>query len=139
MQRELWLNANLFVKVENKEPQQDAFNYAILVEMLLYLSRHTRPDLAFSVSQVVGFRFILKHSHEIAIKQIGRYLLGTKDKKYSSSSLQTLASMLIPMLILLDSMNMKTTMTLCVFAVALATSSMSLIAQSTGHPSNKLR
>ena len=40
------------VKDENGEPQQDTFNYASGVGMLLYLSGNTRPDLAFSVSQV---------------------------------------------------------------------------------------
>jgi hypothetical protein len=69
-----------FVKDENGEPQQDTFNYASIVGMLLYLLGHTRPDLAFSVSQVAQFMFNPKHSHEIAIKRIGRYLLGTKDK-----------------------------------------------------------
>ncbi len=42
----------LLVKDENGEPQQDTFNYASVVGMLLYLSGHTRPDLAFSVSQM---------------------------------------------------------------------------------------
>jgi hypothetical protein len=68
------------VKDENGEPQQDTFNYASVVGMLLYLSGHTRPDLAYSVSQVARFMFNPKHSHEIAIKRIGRYLIGTKDK-----------------------------------------------------------
>jgi hypothetical protein len=40
------------VKDENGKPQQDTFNYASVVGMLLYLSGHTRPDLAYSVSQV---------------------------------------------------------------------------------------
>ncbi len=34
------------VKDENGEPQQDTFNQASVVGMLLYLSGHTRPDLA---------------------------------------------------------------------------------------------
>ncbi len=68
------------VKDENREPQQDTFNYASVVGMLLYLSGHTRPGLAFSVSQVAQFMFNPKHSHVIAIKRIGCYLLGTKDK-----------------------------------------------------------
>ena len=53
---------------------------ASVVGMLLYLSGHTRPDLAYSVSQVACFMFNPKRSHEIAIKRIGRYLIGTKDK-----------------------------------------------------------
>ncbi len=68
------------MKDENGKPQQDTFNYTSVVGMLLYLSGHTRPDLAYSVSQVARFMFNPKHSHEIAIKQIGRYLIGTKDK-----------------------------------------------------------
>jgi hypothetical protein len=67
------------VKDENGEPQQDTF-YASVVGMLLYLSRHTRPDLVYSVSQVARFMFNAKRSHGIAIKQNGCYLIGTKDK-----------------------------------------------------------
>ncbi len=48
--------------------------------MLLYLSGHTRPDLAYSISQVARFMFNPKHSHKIAPKRIGHYLIGTKDK-----------------------------------------------------------
>jgi hypothetical protein len=40
------------VRDENGEPQQDTFNYASAVGMLLHLSGHTRPDLAYIVSQV---------------------------------------------------------------------------------------
>jgi hypothetical protein len=69
------------VKDENGKPQQDTFNYASVVGMLLYLSGHTRPDLAYSVSQVGRFMFNAKRSHEISIKQIGYYLIGTKDKR----------------------------------------------------------
>jgi hypothetical protein len=68
------------VKDENGKPQQDSFNYASVVGMLLYLSGHTRPDLAYSSSQVARFMFNPKHSHEIAIKLIGCYLIGTNDK-----------------------------------------------------------
>ena len=68
------------MKDENGEPQQDTFNYASVVGMLLYLLGHTRPDLAYSVSQVAQFMFNPKHSHEITIKWIGRCLIGTKDK-----------------------------------------------------------
>jgi hypothetical protein len=68
------------VKDENGKPQQDTFNFASVVGILLYLSGHTRPDLAYSVSQVACFMFNPKHSHEIAIKQIDHYLIGPKDK-----------------------------------------------------------
>jgi hypothetical protein len=68
------------VKDENGEPQQDTFNYANVVGMLLYLLGHTRPVLAYSVSQVAQLMFNPKHSHKIVIKRMGRYLIGTKDK-----------------------------------------------------------
>ncbi len=68
------------VKDKNGEPPQETFNYASVIGMLLYLSGHTRPDLAYSFSQVARFMSNPKHSHEIAIKWIGRYLTGTKDK-----------------------------------------------------------
>jgi hypothetical protein len=68
------------VKDENGKTQQDIFIYASVVGMLLHLSGHTRPDLAYSVSQVARFTSNAKRLHEIAIKQIGRYLIGTKDK-----------------------------------------------------------
>jgi hypothetical protein len=48
--------------------------------MLLYLSGHTRPDLAYSVSQVAHFMFNPKYLHKIALKRIDRYHIGTKDK-----------------------------------------------------------
>jgi hypothetical protein len=68
------------VNDENGEPQQDTFNYASIVGMLLYLLGHTRPDLAYSVSQVAGFMFNPKHLHEIALKRIGCYLIDSKEK-----------------------------------------------------------
>ena len=48
--------------------------------MLLYLSGHYRPDIPYSVSQVAKFIFCPRRSHEAALKLIGRYLLGTKNK-----------------------------------------------------------
>jgi hypothetical protein len=68
------------VKDKKGEPQQDTFNYASVMGMLLYFSGHTRPDLAYSVSQVARFMFNPKHLHEVALKRIGPYLIGTQDK-----------------------------------------------------------
>jgi hypothetical protein len=53
------------VKDENGEPQQDTFNHASVVGMRLCFSGHTRPDLAYSVSQVARFIFNPKHLHKI--------------------------------------------------------------------------
>jgi hypothetical protein len=48
--------------------------------MLLYVSSSTRPDIQFAVHQCARFTHNPRRSHEIAIKRIGRYLAGTKDK-----------------------------------------------------------
>ena len=56
------------------------FSYASVLGMLLYLQGHTRPDIAFAVNQCARYAFSPKHSHEEALKRIGRYLLGTRDK-----------------------------------------------------------
>ena len=56
------------------------FNYASVIGMLLYLSGHTRLDIAFAVSQYARYSFCPKKSHEEALKRIGGYLKGTKDK-----------------------------------------------------------
>ena len=48
--------------------------------MLLYLAGHSRPDLAYSVSQVARFTFSPRRSHELALKLIGCYLLLTRNK-----------------------------------------------------------
>ena len=73
------LKAPLF-KDEDGDPASGNFSYASIVGMLLYLSGHSRPDIAYSVSQVARFTFSPKHSHEQALKLIGRYLLATRDK-----------------------------------------------------------
>eukprot|EP00804_Cyclotella_cryptica_P018716 CCRYP_007209-RB/>CCRYP_007209-RB protein AED:0.25 eAED:0.23 QI:0/-1/0/1/-1/1/1/0/629 len=57
-----------------------AFNYAAVVGMLLYLSGHSRPDIAFAVHQCARYTFRPTRKHELALIRIGRYLKGTMDK-----------------------------------------------------------
>ena len=59
---------------------EEAWNYRSIVGMLLYLSTNSRPDIAFSVSQVARFSHNPKQSHASAVKTIIRYLSGTKTK-----------------------------------------------------------
>jgi len=68
------------VKDEDGDPASGSFSYPSVVGMLLYLSGHSRPGIAYSVSQVAQFTFAPKRSHEQALKLIGRYLLNTRDK-----------------------------------------------------------
>lgn len=55
-------------------------NYPAVIGMLLYLSGHSRPDIAFAVHQCARYTFNPTRRHELALIRIGRYLKGTKDK-----------------------------------------------------------
>jgi hypothetical protein len=46
----------------------------------MYLGNNTRPDIAFAVNQCARFSFSPKVSHAKALKQIVRYLHGTKEQ-----------------------------------------------------------
>jgi transposase InsO family protein len=56
------------------------FNVAAVVGQLLYLSGHTRPDIAYAVNIVARYMFCPKRSHELALKRIGKYLKATRTK-----------------------------------------------------------
>ena len=62
------------------EPFSEVWPYASIVGMLMYLATHTRPDIAFAVSQVARFTHAPKKSHGVAVKQIVRYLVGTQQQ-----------------------------------------------------------
>ena len=64
---------------EGDECQED-FNVAAVVGQLLYLSGHTRPDIAYAVNCVARYMFCPKRSHELALIRIGKYLKLTRDK-----------------------------------------------------------
>ena len=68
------------VRDEDGEPFSGDFSYASAVGMLLYLSGHTRPDIAYAVNCCARYMFAPRNIHEIAIKRIGRYLKATRDK-----------------------------------------------------------
>jgi hypothetical protein len=59
-------------------PTTGALSYSSVVGMLLYLSGHTRPDIAYAVNcAACYYMFCPKKSHEESLKQIGRYLRAT--------------------------------------------------------------
>jgi hypothetical protein len=68
------------VKDEDGEAASCSFSYASVVGMLLYLSGHTRPDIAYAVNCCARYMFAPKHSHELALKRIGRYLKNTSER-----------------------------------------------------------
>jgi hypothetical protein len=65
---------------QDGEPPQGSFSYSSVVGMLLYLSGHTRPDIAYAVNCCARYMFNPRLSHEKALKRIGRYLKATRDK-----------------------------------------------------------
>jgi hypothetical protein len=68
------------VKDVNGDLASGAFSYSIVVGILLYLSGHTRPDITFAVNCCARYMFCPKHSHELALKQIGHYLKQNPDR-----------------------------------------------------------
>jgi hypothetical protein len=66
-------------------------NYPGIIGMLLYLAGHSRPDIAFAVHQCARYTFQPTRKHVTALKRIGHYLKGTRDKGIimrTSSTLQ---------------------------------------------------
>jgi hypothetical protein len=56
------------------------FEYRQVIGKLLYLEKSTRPDISCAVHQCARHCANPKIQHTAAVKRIGRYLLGTKDK-----------------------------------------------------------
>jgi len=61
----------------NGEPMDEAWNYKSIIGMLIYLTTNTRPNIAYSISQVARFSHIPKKSHATAVKMILCYLKGS--------------------------------------------------------------
>lgn len=57
-----------------------SFHYHSIIGKLNYLEKSTRPEIAYAVHQCARFSSCPKQSHAEAVKQIGRYLAGTKEK-----------------------------------------------------------
>ena len=67
-----------------RDPEGDQFDehwdYRSVIGKLNFLEKSSRPDIAFAVHQCARFASNPKKSHADAVKQIGRYLMGTQDK-----------------------------------------------------------
>ena len=57
-----------------------SWNYRTAVGMLTYLQGSTRPDISMAVHQCARFCNYPKLLHERAIRRIGKYLVGTREK-----------------------------------------------------------
>jgi len=72
--------AKPLTKDPDGEEARGGFSYSSVVGMLLYLSGHTRPDIAYAVNCCARYMFCPRHSHELALKRIGRYLKQTSER-----------------------------------------------------------
>ena len=52
---------------------QGQFSYSCVVGMMLNLSGHTRPDIAYAVNCCACYMFAPQLVHEVALKRIRRY------------------------------------------------------------------
>ena len=64
-------------------PRRHSWDYRSVIGMLNFLTRSTRPDLCFAVSQAARFMSNPRKTHEDAIFRICHYLSGTRDKGMS--------------------------------------------------------
>ena len=62
------------------QPHSESWHYRSIIGKLNFLEKSTRPDLAYSVHQCARFSNDPKESHSAAVKRIGKYLIGTRDK-----------------------------------------------------------
>jgi histone deacetylase 1/2 len=67
-------------KADDGEPCSEPWSYTSVVGMLMYLASNSRPDIAFAVHSCVRFTHCPKRVHEKALKRIGRYLKGTRER-----------------------------------------------------------
>ena len=65
---------------DDNRPFDESFHYRSVIGKLNFLEKSTRPDIAYAVHQCARFMENPTASHGQAIKHIGRYLLGTRDK-----------------------------------------------------------
>jgi hypothetical protein len=65
---------------EDGKPFDGNFHYRSVIGKLNFLEKSTRPDIAYAVHQCARFMEDPTTSHGRAVKHIGRYLLGTRDK-----------------------------------------------------------
>ena len=58
------------VKGKDGAPVHGSFNYSSVVDMLLYLSGHTHPDIVFALNCCARYMFCPKRSHGEVLKRI---------------------------------------------------------------------
>lgn len=73
-------SSKLLTRHSDSEPFDNSFNYRSLIGKLNYLEKATRSDIAYAVHQCARFVSDPKKEHGDAVRWLGRYLLGSRDK-----------------------------------------------------------
>ena len=68
------------VKDKDGDVAHGDFSYNNIVGMMLYLSSHSRSDIAYAINCAACYMFCPRHSHELALQMIGRYLKATHSR-----------------------------------------------------------
>jgi hypothetical protein len=61
-------------------PLEDTYNYRSVLGKILYVSSNTRCEITLANHQCARFSIDPRTPHGVALKRIGRYLLGTREK-----------------------------------------------------------
>ena len=72
--------SKLLSRHPRSEPFDGHFNYRRAIGKLNFLEKSTRADITYATHQCARFMAEPKREHGNAVKWIGRYLLGTRDK-----------------------------------------------------------
>ena len=91
--------AKPLVKDTDGEIAHGDFSYSSVVGMMLYLALCSQPDIAYAVNCDACYMFCPRHSHELVIKMIGRYLRATCSRRLIFSPSSNLISILMPILL----------------------------------------
>ncbi|KAI2497837.1 hypothetical protein MHU86_16671 [Fragilaria crotonensis] len=73
-------SSKLLTRHSDSESFDNSFNYRSVIGKLNYLEKATRSDIAYAVHQCARFVSEPKREHGDAVRWLGRYLLGTRDK-----------------------------------------------------------
>lgn len=73
-------SSRLLSRHSDSEDFDGHFNYRSVIGKLNYLEKGSRPDIAYITHQCARFTSCPKKEHGEAVKWLGRYLLGTRNK-----------------------------------------------------------
>jgi hypothetical protein len=74
------LSSTILQRDEDGPAFNEHWDYRSVIGKLNFLEKSTRPDIAYAVHQCARFSANPRASHAAAIRQIVRYLIGTRDK-----------------------------------------------------------